>query len=155
MIFWIMAMNTTWSCDHGWHIHVIMNAIMTPTMALLGVPEGLGGPPWLQPSQTNWGQLGPNLAPTALRGPQGPPKGPFGAKTSPFGGHRGPLRGPSAWYGCVRPRRTVWKCFWCNLARLGCSQGSEGAKRGPKNENLHILAVLTPETAPGAVVIKT
>ena len=20
-----------WSCDHGWHIHVIMNAIMTPT----------------------------------------------------------------------------------------------------------------------------
>ena len=35
------------------------------------------------------------------------------------------------------------------------SRGSEGAKRGPKNENLHILAVLTPETAPGAVVIKT
>ena len=35
------------------------------------------------------------------------------------------------------------------MARLGCSRGSEGAKRGPKNENLHILAVLTPETEKG------
>ena len=67
----------------------------------------------------------------------GPPKGPFGAKTSPFGGRRGPLRVPSAWYGCVPPRHTVWKCFWCHLARLGCSRDSEGAKRGPKNENLN------------------
>merc|ERR1711978_380516 len=33
------------------------------------------------------------------------------------------------------------------FARLGCSWGSEGAKRGPKNENIHILAVLTPQTA--------
>ena len=31
----------------------------------------------------------------------------------------------------------------------------EGAKRGPKNENFHILAVSSPETASGAVVIKT
>ena len=37
----------------------------------------------------------------------------------------------------------------------GLRGGQKGAKRGPKNENLHILAVLTPETAPGAVVIKT
>ena len=64
----------------------------------------------------------------------GPPKGPFVAKTGPFGAlecRRGPLRGPSAWYGCVPPRYTVWKCFGCQSARLGCPQESERAKRGP------------------------
>ena len=34
-------------------------------------------------------------------------------------------------------------------------KAQRGPKGGPKNENLHMLAVLTPETAPGAVVIKT
>ena len=60
------------------------------------------------PMGGRWDQI---WLPAALRGPPGPPKGSFGAKMSPFGGRRGPLRGPSAWYGCVRPRRTVWKCF--------------------------------------------
>merc|ERR1712218_194449 len=55
-------------------------------------------------------------------------------------------------FGCVVPRHTVWKCFGCQTTRLGHPQGSEGARRGPKNENCHILAVSTPETASGAVV---
>ena len=58
----------------------------------------------------------------ALWGPPGPPKGPFGPETSPFGGpeecRRGPLRGPSARYGCVPPRHTVWKCFGRQTAHL-------------------------------------
>ena len=53
------------------------------------------------------------------------------------------------------PRYTVWKCFGCQMTCLGHPRGSEGAKKGPKNENCHILAVSTPETASGAVVIKT
>ena len=55
-------------------------------------------------------------------------------------------------------RPTQAHCVEVFLMQFGPSRlfpGSEGAKRGPKNENIHILAVLTPQTAPGAVVIKT
>ena len=46
---------------------------------------------------------------------------------------------------------SVFDAIWPVSAVPGAKRG---AKRGPKNQN-HILAVLTPETAPGAVVIKT
>ena len=87
------------------------------------------------------------------------PKRAIRARNEPFWGpqecRRGPLRGPSAWYGCVPPRHTVWKCCGPHSARLGRPRGSEGAKKGPKNENCHILTVSSPETTSGAVIIKT
>ena len=90
--------------------------------------------------ESNSGQLG------AVGTKSGSPPPSFWSQNEPFWGPKRSFKGP---------RHTVCKCFCCHLARLGCSRGSEGAKRGPKNENIHILAVLTPQTAPGAVVIKT
>ena len=107
----------------------------------------------------------------ALRGPWGPPKGPFRAKTSPY---RAPWAPEGARYPvkvCVDresnsggPIGGRWDRIWLPAelrgppgppGSFGAETSPVGGRRGPKNENLHILAVLTPETAPGAVVIKT
>ena len=47
---------------------------------------------------------------------------------------------------------SVFDAIWPVSAVPGAQRGP---KRGPKNENLHILAVLSPETALGAFIIKT
>ena len=93
----------------------------------------------------SWDQIRPS---EDLRGPQ---KGFLGAPGAPYRSVKGPK--------CmIRMRPTQAHCvevFWMPFGPSRPSPGLRGGQKGPKNENCHILAVSTPETASGAVVIKT
>ena len=134
---------TIFNFDPIWALLGPKRALLGPKRALLGA---LGA--WKRPNTrskclvtmipTRSDQLaavgtksGPPGPSGSLWGPQKVLSGPKRALLGALERSRGPLRGPSAWYGCVPSRHTVWKCFGCQSARLGRPRDSEGAKKGP------------------------